>query len=235
MQQVFEQAYEQLRNAASRDDLVTVIGKVAFAFGFRSAYAVEFDIEKSLIIDAIDTVPGRIKFFEEYHRTNMKRLHKPWQSYLNGPSLNELKPERLLHAHPDYQAFCERCDIASLWMVMITYSGQWVASVGFSGEPNHVTRSDKLALRMFSYNLIAHLRYLRTREERQYVETQALSRREREVLDLASQGMTSPQIAKQLSIAVRTANQHFENAALKLGTRNRAHTIAEAIRHQLLG
>jgi DNA-binding CsgD family transcriptional regulator len=35
-------------------------------------------------------------------------------------------------------------------------------------------------------------------------------------------------------MSTRTANQHVDNVAAKLGTRNRAHTVAEIVRRGLL-
>ena len=51
---------------------------------------------------------------------------------------------------------------------------------------------------------------------------------------LSSEGLTSLEIAEQLGMSARTVNQHVDNVAAKLGTKNRAHTVAEVIRHRLL-
>ena len=42
------------------------------------------------------------------------------------------------------------------------------------------------------------------------------------------------EIAERLGMSARTVNQHVDNVADKLGTKNRTHTIAEVIRHGLL-
>ena len=47
-------------------------------------------------------------------------------------------------------------------------------------------------------------------------------------------GVTSVEIAAQLGMSARTVNQHVDNVADKLGTRNRAHTVAEIVRRGLL-
>ena len=50
---------------------------------------------------------------------------------------------------------------------------------------------------------------------------------------LSALGLTS-QIARQLAISALTVNQQVDNVAGKLGTRNRAHTVAELIRRGML-
>jgi DNA-binding CsgD family transcriptional regulator len=52
-----------------------------------------------------------------------------------------------------------------------------------------------------------------------------LSPREREVLDLAGQGMINKEIARELFISLETVKTHFTNIYIKLGARNRAHAI----------
>ena len=61
-----------------------------------------------------------------------------------------------------------------------------------------------------------------------------LTEREKQVVRLAAAGLTSREIAQSLGISVRTTNQHIDNVGNKLATRNRAHTVAEAMRLELL-
>ncbi|KKC37472.1 hypothetical protein WH87_11925 [Devosia epidermidihirudinis] len=62
----------------------------------------------------------------------------------------------------------------------------------------------------------------------------SLTPREREVLGLSAKGLTSQEVAERLGMSPRTVNHHVDNVAIKLGTRNRVHTVAEAIRRDLL-
>ncbi|MDQ2873509.1 MAG: LuxR C-terminal-related transcriptional regulator [Actinomycetota bacterium] len=55
-----------------------------------------------------------------------------------------------------------------------------------------------------------------------------LTRREREVFELARRGMTNPQIADALSIARSTVKSHIENILDKLGLRSRVEIILGA-------
>lgn len=52
--------------------------------------------------------------------------------------------------------------------------------------------------------------------------TRALTRREREVADLLSQGLTNRELAKRLFIAERTAENHVQHILAKLGLSNRS-------------
>jgi PAS domain S-box-containing protein len=59
--------------------------------------------------------------------------------------------------------------------------------------------------------------------------TGALSPRERDVVSLAAQGLTSVEIAETLSLGRATVETHFRSAMRRLGARNRAHVIALAL------
>ena len=64
--------------------------------------------------------------------------------------------------------------------------------------------------------------------------SEPLTPREKEVITLSAEGHTSEDIAERLGMAARTVNQHVDNVARKLGTKNRTHTVAEAIRRNML-
>ncbi|HEU5149704.1 MAG TPA: AAA family ATPase [Iamia sp.] len=59
-----------------------------------------------------------------------------------------------------------------------------------------------------------------------------LTRREREVAQLAAEGMPRKDMAEQLYVGVRTVDSHLVRIYAKLGVRNRAE-LAEALQHQL--
>lgn len=62
----------------------------------------------------------------------------------------------------------------------------------------------------------------------------ALSARERAVLRLVADGLTSRQIARQLSITERTVKFHIRSLLNKLGAENRAQAVAKAAERGLL-
>jgi DNA-binding CsgD family transcriptional regulator len=61
-----------------------------------------------------------------------------------------------------------------------------------------------------------------------------LTTRERQVLLLAAEGLTNPQIAQQLSISVRTVESHRASFMRKLGLRHQTDLVRFALRRGLL-
>jgi PAS domain S-box-containing protein len=57
----------------------------------------------------------------------------------------------------------------------------------------------------------------------------ALSRREREVVELVARGATGPEIADELGITHDTVRTHVRNAMTKVGARSRAQLVAKAV------
>jgi DNA-binding CsgD family transcriptional regulator len=53
-----------------------------------------------------------------------------------------------------------------------------------------------------------------------------LTKREKEVLKLISEGLTAKEIAKQLGISKRTIEAHTANMLQKTGAKNKAHLVA---------
>jgi PAS domain S-box-containing protein len=58
----------------------------------------------------------------------------------------------------------------------------------------------------------------------------SLTRREMEVLALAAKGLDGPGLARELVVSPATISSHFRNIYAKLGVRNRAAAVAEAMR-----
>lgn len=58
----------------------------------------------------------------------------------------------------------------------------------------------------------------------------SLTPREVEVLALAADGLSGPELAHALVLSVTTVNTHFKNIYVKLGVRNRAAAVAKAMR-----
>lgn len=64
--------------------------------------------------------------------------------------------------------------------------------------------------------------------------TSALSHREREILQLVADGLTTPQIADQLFTSKRTVETHRQNILEKTGCKNTATLMRYAIRNNLI-
>src|SRR5438067_65900 len=61
-----------------------------------------------------------------------------------------------------------------------------------------------------------------------------LTPREVELLQLAAHGRSGPRIAEELALSTATVKKHFERVYAKLGVRDRAAAVAEAIRLGLI-
>ncbi len=57
-----------------------------------------------------------------------------------------------------------------------------------------------------------------------------LSRREREILELLANGLSTDDVAEHLTLSAHTVRTHVKNAMRKLGASTRAHAIAIAMR-----
>lgn len=65
-------------------------------------------------------------------------------------------------------------------------------------------------------------------------EDSGLTRREREILQLLVDGLTSRKIAERLGIAYHTVSNHLRNVYAKLHVRSRSAAVARALREDLL-
>ena len=61
-----------------------------------------------------------------------------------------------------------------------------------------------------------------------------LTQRELSVLKNASEGRTADEIASVLGLGMETVRSHLKKARAKLGARNSAHAVAEAMRQLLI-
>jgi DNA-binding CsgD family transcriptional regulator len=128
-------------------------------------------------------------------------------------------------------AFCRRMDMVDMSTVTVSHDNNIVGMAGFCGVVDLDARHE-MALQLVIYSIFAQLRH----DNKIGIVTapDPLTPREKEVIALSAEGLTSTEISERLGMAARTVNQHVDNVATKLGTKNRAHTVAEAIRHRML-
>ncbi|AKR58501.1 Transcriptional activator protein LuxR [Devosia sp. H5989] len=106
-------------------------------------------------------------------------------------------------------------------------------SVTFAGERSKFGAKEKVELEILGLVLHARVGEL-CHDIMTRAQTLRLTEREQETLRWTALGKTSDDIADILGLTKRTVDQHFENAARKLGTVNRVQTVVKAFRHNLI-
>lgn len=222
--------FKAILSARNDDDILGILRRVSRQFGIRSAYIIEY------------VGPGKMN--EHILDTNEERARE-WQAYFDGP-LHDSKrvTERLKTigmvsiSRSDFVSeedqmfqFCSANDLLDSIIFPVHHAGEVVGVVGFSG-PRTLDMSEQNALLLLSFSLFAQARSLRNTGVAK--SPKQLTGREKEVMRLSADGLTSQEIAKRLGLSPRTVNQHVDNVAYKLGTKNCTHTVAEAIRNSLL-
>lgn len=131
-------------------------------------------------------------------------------------------------------------DAVSLFKQYHMTSGVYVAcsdrhgqrgAIGYSGCGPHIGEEELAELNYISlhiYERISNIGEITT------VAEDVLTEREKECLAWTASGKTSAETAAILEISENTVNHYLSGAAAKLGTVNKAHTVAKAIRNGLL-
>jgi DNA-binding CsgD family transcriptional regulator len=227
----FERYFRLIQSSRNDDDLVQVMKKLALEMGFRGAFLVEYGLSHGFARRVLDTLPDKDGWWEEFFRSDRVKDNPHFDRVLAGPELLVFDQSRFGPGEDAARKLAERGDMVDCLIVPLGEAGRIVGSFGLRGT-GHFTALQQEALQFVAHSLFAQFRSLHDEEVGNG--KAALTRREREVIRLSAEGMTSVQIAKMLGMSARTANQHFDNVADKLGTRNRAHTVAEVIRRGLL-
>jgi DNA-binding NarL/FixJ family response regulator len=76
--------------------------------------------------------------------------------------------------------------------------------------------------------------YLQRSQDTSFDPYDALTEREREVLHLAAEGLSNPDIAARLSISPRTVETHRANLMRKLGLKTQTDLIRYALKRGIL-
>ncbi|MEI9413209.1 helix-turn-helix transcriptional regulator [Mesorhizobium salmacidum] len=225
-----EDHLQSIRNAQSDRDIASVLNKISEHFEYRSAYVVEYMGPQKTPRTVVDTNEHRDGVWSEYFSSALYDGKAAMDILTSAPVIfldaNRFSPE--VQARKD---FWIENDIVDCTVVPIQHGGEMAGVVVFCG-PRRLTPAEQTALQIVSYNLFAQTRSFRSVGSRAL--PGQLTSREKEVMRLSSEGLTSQEVAERLGMSPRTVNQHVDNVAHKLGTKNRTHTVAEAIRHDLL-
>jgi DNA-binding CsgD family transcriptional regulator len=148
---------------------------------------------------------------------------------LEGDTLRRYDASRFGPGSDRLRAACETQNVVDVVTVPISFDSDLVGVAGFCGKVE-LSRQQETALQLIAYAMFAHIRSARAASAGDI----SLTPRERDVMRLSAEGLTSAEIGQRLGMSTRTANQHVDNVADKLGTRNRAHTVAEILRRGLI-
>ena len=113
--------------------------------------------------------------------------------------------------------------------------GRWVVAFWSPRPLDHgFTQQARGLLYMAASAAAVRLEQLIGYEGRRIDSRASLTPREQSVLRHASLGETLQETAKALGLGEETVRSHFKKAQAKLGTRNRTHTVAEAMRDLII-
>ncbi len=106
-----------------------------------------------------------------------------------------------------------------------------IAGFSIAGEQLEVSPEERGVLTLLATYALGRSILLREKEQ---ATTVKLTPREREALQWAAEGKTEWEIGEQMGISEHGVDKHMRSAREKLGTRTRAHAVAEALRLQLI-
>jgi DNA-binding CsgD family transcriptional regulator len=227
---ILETYLQELNAARTEAEITKILAAAAKAFGFRSAYLIQYAGKLASAQRLLDTDPARRAWWDEYFAGDLRPSPSDVNTILSGAEIKRYNGSRFPAGSDELRAVLEAHDVVDITYVPISHEGELVGVVGFCGDPP-LDRRQEMAIQLIAYNAFARLRLSRDAQPGGSI---ALTPREKEVMRLSADGLTSNEIAEQLGMSARTANQHIDNVADKLGTRNRAHTVAEIVRRGLL-
>lgn len=228
---VVERYFDTIRDTRTDADVIAIMLSIAQDFGFRSAYMVEYAEGLTTALHVLDSNCERAGWWDEYVAGGLRTRNGNIAELLARGGVQAFDAKRFTDPDDPLLAFSKKVDMVECMLVPVSHDGLLVGVGGFSGQPR-LDSQQEMALQLLVYALFAQVRTFRNIGIVTHADP--LTPREKEVIALSAEGLTSTAIAKQLGMSARTVNQHVDNVAQKLGTRNRAHTVAEVIRHSLL-
>lgn len=221
----------RVRKVNNDPSTVALLTDLASALGFRSAVLVEYKPGSRDLKYMLDTDKTRGDWWGEYVKRGLRERAAETAERLRGDTVIRLTANRYDRTDSEDYQFMKRLDLLDCLAVPVTDSEELIGAAVFSGSTK-LTDSQQMALQLIVYNLFSQVRAYNGSGV--HAPRAKITPREREVMNLVAEGKTSAVIAKELVLSARTVNQHIENVAVKLGTKNRVQTAAEAVRFGLL-
>ena len=226
-----EDYLRRVQSARSDSGIIALLGQLAIRLGFRSAYLIEYAIASISAPLVLDSASTRAHWWGNFISDGLHTSNKPLAEELASGQVRYFNADSATSLDNAARASFRRAEMSEMALVPISFDSSIVGLVGLCGRQT-LSGEQEHALTMVCYSLFSQVRSLRLTGIRTAMTT--LTPRELEVMSLSSEGLTSQEVADQLGMAARTVNQHLDNVAEKLGTSNRVHTVAEAIRRNLL-
>lgn len=218
--------------ADARTDVtfIEILSNLARDFGFRSAFTMEYANEDLAVRRVLDSDSRRSVWWGEYLDSGLRQSPGYLRWILERAPVQRADASRFAGPSDPLFAFCRRMDMVDMTTVTVSHDNNIIGIAGFCGAIELDARQQG-ALQLVIYSLFAQIRS--ERKTGIVTAPEPLTPREKEVIALSAEGMTSVEIAERLGLSARTVNQHMDNIVDKLGTKNRAHTVAEAVRHRM--
>lgn len=219
----------QIQAAESREELARIFGDAVANFGFSASCISQYAVKEGLdrIVILLDGLPEAIA----------QRLVSV-ESGSNPISARAKEGDEPFFWHElgDLSGNSMMRDVAAAGLVdgfcipvRMPAGGRGLVSM-LAHESVKIDADQALVLRALAH--AAHSQVLHLLPEA--AKAARLTAREREVLRWTAAGKTADATAEILSISVRTVEYHLLNAARKLNTANRTHTVVEALRSRQL-
>jgi len=223
MQAFVDATLRRIPDLRSNSDIEWLLGHVAEHLGCDGAYIFEFTAGGAIRL--WDSNPGRAAWWHHYTAFGRNSSVRTRTERLSRHSVHQIE---VPPSDPLYE-FAQEHGFVRSTVVPVTFDAQTRGVVGYAGAMDSGGET-YTSLQVVSYALLMQAVSLEDEKPQPVV----LTPREREVMELAAQGLTSEMVASRLGMSPRTVNQHIDNASQKLNAKNRVHAVAEAMRRGLI-
>lgn len=226
MQIFVETMLRHMSSAKTDGEIETMLDELSRELGYRSAFMLDFPSDPEAPIRLWDSEPKRAQWWRKHTEGGSESISRSLAEALVDDGIHQLRIK------PDDERFpvAKVYDFDNTTVVPVTFDHKTKGVVGLAGEVDDLGEV-ALSLQIVCYALLMQARTIKSGVVSTGV---ALTPREREVVKLTAKGLTSEKIADELGMSPRTVNQHIDNVGVKLQTRNRVHTVAEALRRHLV-